>query len=59
MSDPRDDENPGQSSTGSQAGNEPDWGLVDSGQSDDIESSLTAQGVDDRETLDELDGEQA
>lgn len=56
MSDPRDDD-PGQSSKGSQSGNEPDWGLVDSGQSDDIESSLTAQGVDDRETIAEIDGE--
>lgn len=56
MSDPRDHD-PGQSSTGSQSGNEPDWGLVDSGQSDDIESRLTAQGVDDRETITEIDGE--
>ena len=31
------------------------WDVVDSGQSDDIENSLTGQGVSDRETIVEAD----
>lgn len=57
MSDPRDTENDsGANATGSQTDAEnPDWGLVDSGQSDDIENSLTGQGVSDRETVADIE----
>lgn len=42
----------GANATGSQSDPDaPDWTLVDSGQSDDIENSLTGQGVSDRETV--------
>lgn len=55
MSDPRTDANdPGENATGSQSGDHPDWTLVDSGQSDDIENSLTGQGVSDRETVEDI-----
>lgn len=56
MSDPRDNEpDLGANATGSQSDpDSPDWGLVDSGQSDDIENSLTGQGVSDRETLSDI-----
>jgi hypothetical protein len=53
MSDPRENDI-GENATGSQSGDTPDWALVDSGQSDDIENSLTAQGVSDRETLEDI-----
>ena len=53
MSDPREND-PGSNATGSQSGENPDWALVDSGQSDDIENSLTGQGVSDRETVDDI-----
>ena len=55
MSDPRDTD-PGANATGSQSDPDaPDWGLVDFGQSDDIENSLTGQGVSDRETLTDIE----
>ncbi len=55
MSDPRDTD-PGANATGSQTDPAaPDWTLVDSGQSDDIENSLTGQGVSDRETVADLE----
>jgi hypothetical protein len=42
--------------SGSQAGDSAQtWDSVDSGQSDDIENSLTGQGVSDRETTVEAD----
>ena len=60
MSDPRETEagatDPGANATGSQSDPaSPDWGLVDSGQSDDIENSLTGQGVADRETVADIE----
>jgi hypothetical protein len=61
MSDPRtpDGQNPdGQNSTGSQSGDEPDYTLVDSGLSDDIENSLTGQGTSDRETAGDIAAEE-
>jgi hypothetical protein len=46
----------GSNATGSQAGGSAvTWDVVDSGQSDDIENSLTGQGVSDRETTVEAD----
>ena len=56
MSDPRatDATDPGENATGSQSGDHPDWSLVDSGQSDDIENSLTGQGTSDRETVQDI-----
>lgn len=55
MSDPRTDANDlGENATGSQSGDHPDWTLVDSGQSDDIENSLTGQGTSDRETVQDI-----
>jgi galactokinase len=46
----------GSNATGSQSGGSAvTWDVVDSGQSDDIENSLTAQGVSDRETTVEAD----
>lgn len=43
-------------STGSDVGNEDiPWAAVDSGQSDDIQSPLTAQGVADREQVGDAD----
>jgi hypothetical protein len=55
MSDPREND-PGANATGSQTDAEsPDWTLVDSGQSDDIENSLTGQGVSDRETVSDIE----
>jgi hypothetical protein len=42
--------------SGSQSGDSAQtWDSVDSGQSDDIENSLTGQGVSDRETTVEAD----
>lgn len=59
MSDPRDTD-PGANATGSQSDPaSPDWGLVDSGQSDDIENSLTGQGVSDRETVSDIQAAEA
>ena len=55
MSDPREND-PGANATGSQTDPQsPDWALVDSGQSDDIENSLTGQGVSDRETVSDIE----
>ncbi len=55
--DKRDDEaherdgDDGSNASGSQSGGSAvTWDVVDSGQSEDIENSLTAQGVSDRET---------
>ena len=49
MSDDREDT--GSNASGSQAGGSAQtWDVVDSGQSEDIENSLTGQGVSDRET---------
>ncbi|MEO8260967.1 MAG: hypothetical protein ABI566_00245 [Pseudolysinimonas sp.] len=46
----------GSNASGSQSGNSAQtWDSVDSGQSDDIENSLTGQGVSDRETTVEAD----
>lgn len=53
MSDTRAND-PGSNASGSQSGDHPDWALVDSGQSDDIENSLTGQGVSDRETVEDI-----
>ncbi|CAN5168793.1 hypothetical protein BH11ACT3_BH11ACT3_01300 [soil metagenome] len=41
----------GSNASGSQSGGSAQtWDVVDSGQSDDIENSLTGQGISDRET---------
>lgn len=54
MSDHTND--PGSNASGSQSGGSAQtWDSVDSGQSDDIENSLTGQGVSDRETTVEAD----
>jgi hypothetical protein len=46
----------GSNASGSQAGGSAvTWDVVDSGQSDDIENSLTGQGISDRETTVEAD----
>ena len=46
----------GSNASGSQSGGSAQtWDVVDSGQSDDIENSLTGQGVSDRETTVEAD----
>lgn len=57
MSDPRNDPNdPGANASGSQSGDSAQtWDSVDSGQSEDIENSLTGQGYSDREMLDDAD----
>ena len=52
MSDLRDD--PGANASGSQAESAETYDVVDSGQSEDIESSLTGQGVSDRETVEDI-----
>lgn len=45
----------GSNATGNQNGDSAEtYDVVDSGQSDDIQSSLTAQGTSDRETLDDI-----
>jgi hypothetical protein len=50
MSDPN-----GSNASGSQAGDSATTDeVVDSGQSEDIENSLTGQGISDRETTDDL-----
>lgn len=46
----------GSNASGSQSGGSAvTWDVVDSGQSDDIENSLTGQGISDRETTVEVD----
>jgi hypothetical protein len=46
----------GSNASGSQSGGSAQtWDVVDSGQSDDIENSLTGQGISDRETTTEAD----
>ena len=50
----------GSNASGSQSGGSAQtWDSVDSGQSDDIENSLTGQGVSDRETTVEADRTEA
>jgi hypothetical protein len=45
------DKNDGSNASGSQSGDSAQtWDSVDSGMSEDVENSLTAQGVSDRET---------
>lgn len=52
MSDQRD---PGAiNSTGSQSGDSAETDAIDTGLSDDIQSSLTGQGVSDRETVEDI-----
>lgn len=41
-------------SSGSQQGGSAQTDAVDTGQSEDIENSLTGQGVSDRETVDDI-----
>ena len=41
-------------SSGSQSGGSAQTDAIDTGQSEDIENSLTGQGVSDRETLDDI-----
>lgn len=55
--DPRTDPNdPGANASGSQSGDSAQtWDSVDSGQSEDIENSLTGQGFSDRDMLDDAD----
>lgn len=50
-------EDPGSNASGSQSDSAQTYDLVDSGQSEDIESSLTAQGVTGHETLEDIRGE--
>ena len=52
-----DDENDtGSNASGSQSGGSAQtWDSVDSGMSDDVENSLTGQGISDRETTVEAD----
>ena len=46
----------GSNASGSQSGGSAQtWDVVDSGQSEDIENSLTGQGISDRETTVEAD----
>ena len=50
----------GSNASGSQSGGSAvTYDVVDSGQSDDIENSLTGQGVSDRETTVEVDRDEA
>jgi hypothetical protein len=45
----------GSNASGSQSGDSAQtWDVVDSGQSEDIENSLTGQGISDRETTVEV-----
>jgi hypothetical protein len=55
MSDAREND-PGSDASGSQQPRDSavTWDVVDSGQSEDIESSLTGQGVSDRETVEDI-----
>jgi len=50
-SEPADD---GTNASGNQTHSAETYDVVDSGQSEDIENSLTGQGTSDRETLDDL-----
>lgn len=53
-SEHRDD--PGHNASGSQSGGSAQtWDSVDSGMSEDVENSLTGQGISDRETTVEAD----
>jgi len=46
----------GSNASGNESGGSAEtWDVVDSGQSEDIENSMTGQGTSDRETLDDLD----
>lgn len=45
--------------SGNQSDSAQTWDSVDSGQSDDIENSLTGQGTSDRETTKEVDRDEA
>jgi hypothetical protein len=45
--------------SGNQSESAQTWDSVNSGQSDDIENSLTGQGTSDRETTREVDRDQA
>lgn len=46
----------GSNASGSQSGDSAQtWDSVDSGMSEDVENSLTGQGVSDRETTEEVD----
>ena len=46
----------GSNASGSQSGGSAQtWDSVDSGMSDDVENSLTGQGISDRETTEEAD----
>ena len=50
------DKHDGSNASGSQSGGSPQtWDSVDSGMSEDVENSLTGQGVSDRETTVEAD----
>ncbi len=54
MSD--NDKHDGSNASGSQSGDSAEtWDSVDSGMSEDVENSLTGQGVSDRETIVEAD----
>jgi hypothetical protein len=54
MSD--NDKHDGSNASGSQSGDSAEtWDSVDSGMSEDVENSLTGQGVSDRETTVEAD----
>ena len=56
MSDEKNDHttDPGSNASGSQSGGSAQtWDSVDSGMSDDVENSLTGQGISDRETTTE------
>jgi hypothetical protein len=44
----------GINSSGSQSGGSAQTDAIDAGQSDDIENSLTGQGVSDRETVEDI-----
>jgi hypothetical protein len=46
-------------STGNQNGGSSQTDAIDTGLSDDIQSSLTAQGTSDRETVEEIAAEEA
>jgi hypothetical protein len=56
MSDANDEKDTGSNGSGSQSGGSAQtWDSVDSGMSEDVENSLTGQGVSDRETTVEAD----
>ena len=58
MSDEKNEhaDDPGSNASGSQSGGSAvTWDSVDSGMSDDVENSLTGQGISDRETTVEAD----